>query len=716
MSLNSIKRRRLTVFTLAAVVVAGLQLTLGIAPVWAEASAQTRKRPQRGSNSSPQTSKPKRTSPADTQLTPRERYDRARSAETQNERIELLDRFLASSQDSRLEAEARELLMREYALRGEQYLREANPKLAMKDFRSVLRIVPLSVSDRIFSQFVFPLPLAMNAFGYRDESVELMRSFESRFDADPNRVIQIGFFYVQIEAPLEAVRVLERAVKLAPDDHRAHNGLGNAYLIALRLNDAAAEFARAVEINPKDEFANLNLANLARASGNHEAAVDYYRKHLSVKPDDAAAIGGMSISLLALGRDEEATPAIQRAMQAAPENYQFLVQLAYFYVARKKAAAARSLVERAAAIEPRYAWTAITKANVDSLEAKHGDALATLISAQQLGGFATLKFELVKAFMSLDGYDQAIEVMGQAFRLTPEDEFEGTLGGVVKARSPRIDLLLERERHASLQLHENPTTAMQYRLAEALFKIDHYIKMAASARRAAEAATSKSRSRSGSGRSRAAAQDPALQGATRPRRAVEISSANEELTAGSDSGIDGVAELIRAIDTFTTLDDGRQIFRMVWVSRKLTDSGIALSAAEQLAQRVIEGADAATEPDGSMRDTPLLDRKGRRAVLLGRAYDALGWALFKRGNTRLAIDDLTKAVEFYPPSAERKNALWHLAVATEESGDDQRALDFYIESYQPETPIASARRAQIETLYKKLNGSLAGLEEKLKVQ
>ena len=645
------------------------------------------------------------------QLTPREAFDRARLAASQNERIDLLEKFISAGRDSRLEAEARELLMREYSLRGEQQLREASPKLAFRDFKSVLRVAPLNVSNKMFNQYIFPLPMAMNAFGYRLESVDLMRSFEPRFEGDANRLVQIGFFYVQIEAPLEAARVLERAIQLAPNDHRAHNSLGNAYLIGLRLDDAAVEFQRAVEIDPTDEFANLNLANLARTSGNHEEAVAYYRKQLALKPDDADAHGGMAIALLALGRDEEAQPHIKRAMDLAPENYRFFVQLAYFYVTRKKPAAARPLIERAAAIEPRYAWTAITKANIDALEGKHGDGLATLITAQSLGAFSTLNFELVKALMTLDGYDQSIEVMGKAFRISTEGEFETMLGGVVKARSPRLDLLLERERQVALFLNDHPTTSMQYRLAESLCRIDHYAKIAVAARKTAESA--KRNARPGASKSLRGTEEVQ---STRPRRAGTGDSPNAELSAGADASLPGVPELIRAITTFTTLDDGRQPFRMVWAARKLTDNGLALTAAEQLARRAIKLAEAATQPDGSMRDAPLLDREGRRAVFLGRAYDALGWALFKRGSTQGAVENLSKSVEVYPPSVERKNALWHFAIATEEAGDQRRALDLYIASYEPEMPMSRARRSQIETLYKKLNGSLAGLEEKLKAQ
>jgi tetratricopeptide (TPR) repeat protein len=644
------------------------------------------------------------------QLTPREAFDRARLVPSQSQRIDLLEKFIAAGRDSRLEAEARELLMREYALRGEQHLREASPKLALKDFRSLFRVAPLNTGDKMFNQYIFPLPMAVNAFGYRTESVELMRSFESRFEGDPNRLIQIGFFYVQIEAPLEAARILEKAVQLAPNDHRAHNSLGNAYLIGLRLDDAAAEYQRALEIDASDEFANLNLANIARTTGNYEDAIRYYRKQLALKPDDADAHGGLAIALLAIGRDEDAKPEIKRAMELAPENYRFCVQLAYFYLTRKKVALARPLIEHAARIEPRYAWTAIAKANLDALEGKHGDGLATLISAQQLGGFSTLNFELVKALMSLDGYSQAIEILTKAFKITGDGEFETMIGGVVRARSPRLDLLLERERQVALFLNDHPTTTMQYRLAEALCRIDHFTRIAVSSRKAGESARKSPRP----GGSSKAGEDP--RAASRPRRAGVTESLTAELSAGSDANLPGVPELLRAITTFTTLDDGRQAFRMVWAARKLTESGLALTAAEQLARRAIAVADAATEPDGSMRDAPLLDREGRRAVFLGRSYDALGWSLFKRGNTRGAVDALAKSVEVYPPSAERKNALWHYAVATEEAGDARRALELYIASYEPETPAAATRRLQIEALYKKLNGSLAGLDEKLKAQ
>jgi tetratricopeptide (TPR) repeat protein len=646
-------------------------------------------------------------------LSPQEALDRARNAATPQERISLLERFVVGNRGSEHENAARELLMREYALKGEQALRETNPQQAVQAFKAALRAAPSSINDKVFGQYIFPLPMALNAFGYRVESAELMRSFESRFDTDANRLVEIGYFYVQIEAPFEAVRVLERAVQLAPEDHRAHNSLGTAYLISLRLDDAIAEFQRALELDARDEFANLNLGNLSRAMSDFERSVSYYRKQIALKRDDAEAHGGLAIALLALGRDEEAAPEIKRAMELAPSDYRFLTQLAFFYVTRKKAVLARPLIEQAARIEPRYAWAFIAKAETDVLEGKFGDSLGTLISGQAHAGFATLTFSLAKAYLSLDGYDQATEVMGKAFTVNGEGEFETMLGGAIQARSLRLDLLLERERQAALFLSYDPTTAFQYRLVEALARIDHYSGVALASRKAAQQAAARKRARA---KPPNPAQTDEIKGATRPRRATAPPSLNEELSAGADANLTGMPELLRAITTFTTLDDGRQAFRMVWVARKLTETDLALDAAEQLARRAISLADSATGPAGSMRDAPKLDREGRRAMFSGRAYDALGWAQFKKGNTRGALENLIKSVDVYPNSLDRKTALWHLAVATQEAGDDRHALELYIASYEPESPTAVVRRTQIETLYKKLNGSLSGLEEKLKQQ
>ncbi|HUK90325.1 MAG TPA: tetratricopeptide repeat protein, partial [Blastocatellia bacterium] len=272
--------------------------------------------------------------------------ERIKAIPVQDERIALLEKAFAKLHSD----EVRDLLMKEYALRGEEHLREGAPDKATRDFKAVMRVAPPEIPDQIFDRFIFPMPIAMNTFGYRTESAALMKSFEPRFANNPSRLIQIGFFYVQIEAPLEAVRVLEHAVTLAPADHRAHNSLGTAYLINLRLDDAETEFKRALELDPTDDYANLNLGNLARARGDYEQAIDYYRAQIKIKSLDEEAHGGLAIALLATGRDEEAQRQIAEASELGKSDYRFFTTLAYFYATRKKYKLAREMVEKAAGI------------------------------------------------------------------------------------------------------------------------------------------------------------------------------------------------------------------------------------------------------------------------------------------------------------------------------------------------------------------------------
>src|SRR6185369_1641900 len=114
---------------------------------------------------------------------------------------------------------------------------------------------------------------------------------------------------------------------------------------------------------------------------------------------------------------------------------------------------------------------------------------------------------------ALDGYDQALEVMNKSFAVSESGEFEALLGGAIKARSPRLDTLLERERRAALFLNDHPTTALQYRLAEALGRIDYYCKVSISARKQSQPGGARRKAQTRS--TNASGQDE-LKTATRP--------------------------------------------------------------------------------------------------------------------------------------------------------------------------------------------------------
>jgi hypothetical protein len=175
--------------------------------------------------------------------------------------------------------------------------------------------------------------------------------------------------------------------------------------------------------------------------------------------------------------------------------------------------------------------------------------------------------------------------------------------------------------------------------------------------------------------------------------------------------------LLASIDSFVSVDDGREPFRKIWIARRLAEKGILLERAEKLAAEALEGAATASEPERSVRDLPELDRDARLAVLTARAEDTIGWVLLKRGALGEALDHLARASAAAVKDSDYRQRLWHYAIAKQESGDEQAALDLYIRGFDPAAPSAPLRRRQIEDLYRKLNnGSLDGLDQRLAQQ
>src|SRR5262249_5897845 len=103
-------------------------------------------------------------------------------------------------------------------------------------------------------------------------------------------------------------------------------------------------------------------------------------------------------------------------------------------------------------------------------------------------------------------------------------------------------------------------------------------------------------------------------------------------------------ELDRAAMDFIEAENARRSFRMLYIAEQLAQAGVAPGLTVELADQALGLAEVATELDGSLRDYPNYDRKGRLAIFRGRALSSKGWALFKAGNGQEAVAALTESV------------------------------------------------------------------------
>ncbi|QUM73767.1 tetratricopeptide repeat-containing sulfotransferase family protein [Sphingopyxis granuli] len=134
------------------------------------------------------------------------------------------------------------------------------------------------------------------------EARTILAAIEERAWDNPRDLRRLAEYHGHMNRPVEAERCCARAVKLAPDDARAHYDLAAASIAIGRIDAAEAHFDRVIAADPRDWDAWANRSTLRRATAerNHVAALDR--------------------AMAAAGRDAEARIALGHALAKELED------------------------------------------------------------------------------------------------------------------------------------------------------------------------------------------------------------------------------------------------------------------------------------------------------------------------------------------------------------------------------------------------------------
>ncbi|HYG11807.1 MAG TPA: hypothetical protein VD835_17805 [Pyrinomonadaceae bacterium] len=601
------------------------------------------------------------------------------------ERIEGLRAFLEANPRSSLKTRATEHLVSAHAALGDERLQAQDAGGGVKLFKQAVALAPAEMSDKLYYEVVSQLPANLFLRGQTPAALELARAIELKAGADAKRLLTLAAFYVSVEQADEAARVAKAAITLAPDLASAHQALGAAHRLALRLDEAAAEYARAVELDPGSVPARHSLADLRRATGKPEAALSLYRELLAANADDRGARTGVVLALFDAGKREEAERELEAALTAEPRNLSLLTGAAYWYAAHGETARALELAGQAVRLEPRFTWAQIALARALIANKMPLAAERALRFARQYGRFPTLDYELASALVAAGFYNEALDELARSFTIK-DGQLETQLAGRLPARAASFIELLAPERRASIFQANAADTETNARMLKSLLALHLALD--------AVAAT-----------------------------AGEGSAANQ-----TD------ASIVAAANDFTSGTDEMRAFRQLYAANRLLRRGVALQTVLELmdaARLSVEAAigapdaTAATTADelrdvransiaqGTTPDIPTLPRNAISNILRGRIEELTGMALLGQGKTAEAVAALRRAVSVLPErSLYWRTAQWRLGTALASDGQERDALAAYIKSYNPDAPDA-ARRAVIESLYTKLNGSPAGLDAEI---
>jgi len=595
------------------------------------------------------------------------------------QRVTRLQEFLETHPKSKAVPRATELLISAHAGLGDEKLKNGDGAGGVEQLMLAIEQADTSISEKLFSGVISQIPLNLYLRGERIAAFKAAQNLETKFAADPKRLLAVAGFYLGIERGDEAARVAEQAVKLAPEMAEAHHALALGLHLSLRLDEAAVEYKRVLDLDPKSSRARGSLADLSRAAGKTEEALALYNEQLKENPKDKAALTGAVLSLFELGRKDEANTALDSALAEDPRNIMLLTSAAYWLSAHDNNERAFELASKAVALEPRYTWAQIALTHALLGLKRPLEAERSIRFARVYGKFPTLDYELANVLAALGLYEEAAEVLRESFLLN-DGQIEARLGGRLPARETSFVELLAPERRASIYQFAAADTAANARSLKALLSFSRAVSPASEAQKVDE---------------------------------------NGAVVAAQE---------------FASGTDNMRAYREVYVASRLIRNSIGLPTAIELVDDARKSVDAAMESpaatlatqadefrelraraimSGNTPDIPEAPRNVLANILRGRIEDLSGWALFNQDKYPEAIEHLKLATTTLPEGTPSwRSALWHLGVALEQSGNKEDALNYYITSYKAGPPDA-IRRTMIEKLYRKINGSLNGLDERI---
>ncbi|HEX2269287.1 MAG TPA: tetratricopeptide repeat protein, partial [Pyrinomonadaceae bacterium] len=587
-----------------------------------------------------------------------------------------LKEWLDTHPNSKSRARATELLISTHAGLGDQKLKEGDSAGGIQQLMQAIEEADLTVTDQLFSGVIAQIPMNLYVRGEHSAAFKAAQNVEAKFGNDAKRLLAMAGFYLNVERGAEVVRLAEMAVKLAPDMAEAHRILALGLHISLRLDEAAAEYKRTLELDPTSKASRGSLADLYRASGKAEEALALYNEQLTADPKDRAARAGKVIALFELNRTEEANRELDAALLEEPRNLQLLAGTAYWLAAHAgNNEKALDLARQAVAMESRYTWAQIALARALLASNRPLDAERAMRYARQYGKFPTLSYELASVLSSMGLYEEAVEVLRESFSIKG-DQIHTYLAGHLQASDSGFLELLAPERRASIYQKTAADTATNAKTLKALLTLN---------------------------------------------------------TAITAEKIDETAAVAAARE-FASGTDNMRAFRQLYAASRLLRYGVGLDTVLELAEEARKASDEAlTVPSltmavqadefrdlraraissGNVPDVAEAPQSVLTNILKGRIDDLTGWALFNQQKYVDATTYLQKAAATLPAGTPSwRTALWHLGAALEQTDQKEQALDYYIKSYVAGEPD-TVRRSVIEQLYRKINGSLEGLDQRI---
>jgi tetratricopeptide (TPR) repeat protein len=193
--------------------------------------------------------------------------------------------------------------------------------------------------------------LALHAQGRLAEAEEAYRAILGREPENAEVGHQLGLLALDANMPGQAVPILERACRLAPDNPAFQANLGLAYLRSRRFAEALTALDWAIALQPGLYKAHLHRGMALREMQRPGEAVESFARAAALDGEPAAH-NFHGLMLDELGRYEEALAAFRRALDGDGENPMAHNNYGHALLRLNRQAEAIAYFEKAVALAP----------------------------------------------------------------------------------------------------------------------------------------------------------------------------------------------------------------------------------------------------------------------------------------------------------------------------------------------------------------------------
>jgi superkiller protein 3 len=339
--------------------------------------------------------------------------------------------------------------------KGEIELRSGDLDKALDNFKKSFELCKES-GNTVTSHFdlFMQCGLSFNLSSKKDHAIESFSLASQSVSGSFVPLYLIGVTQVTLGRYDLAVSVLDRAVKINPDNQDAWYNLGFASAALSQYTQAEVAFVKANEKGPESATLWFHYGKVLNKLGKHEDAVKALKKVVDTEPKNAIAWYCIGHSSVALSKSDDAIDAFRKALATEPHMSEALIGLGEELYRKKLYSEAADAYEKAIELDNENArlWSKLAKVHYDAqLFEKAIDAGQKSVTYVQndlepwmtlgnsyfaLGTFteAISAFEkassldqqnpeiwnlIGKSYFAQDSYDEAIKAFKQAVTINP---------------------------------------------------------------------------------------------------------------------------------------------------------------------------------------------------------------------------------------------------------------------------------------------------------